>query len=60
MTTIGVLYPAHIAVDLAEIRLTADQTSKAATTTIEEDKHALSNAQLVESEQVASLVDVTV
>jgi hypothetical protein len=26
MTTIGVLYPAHIAVDLAEIRLTADQT----------------------------------
>jgi hypothetical protein len=60
MTTIGVLYPAHIAVGLAKIRLTADQTSKAATTTIEEDKKTLSNAQLAESEQAAQLVDVTV
>ena len=60
MTTIGISYPAHIAVSQAEVRLVADQTSKAATTTIEEDKKTLSNAQLAESEQAASLVDVTV
>jgi hypothetical protein len=59
MTTIAVSYPAHITVDLAEVRLTADQTSKAATTTIAEDKQALGNAQLAESEQAAPLVDVT-
>ena len=60
MTTIGISYPAHIAVSQAEVRLVADQTSKVATTTIEEDKKTLSNAQLAESEQAAQLVDVTV
>jgi hypothetical protein len=59
MTIVAASYFSQIAVSQATIRLVADQTSKAATTTISEDKQALSNAQLAESEQPSPLVDVT-
>jgi hypothetical protein len=59
MATTGISIFAQIAVSQATVRLVADQASRTSTTTIEEDKQALSNAQLAESEQAAPLVDVT-
>lgn len=58
--TIAVSYFSQIPITQAAVRLVADQTSKAPTTTIAEDKQALRNAQLAEPEQAAPLVDVTV
>jgi hypothetical protein len=60
MITAGIPYLAQVAVSQAEVRLVADQTSKAATTVIDEDKQILSNVQLLESEQASALVDVSV
>jgi len=57
MTTIGISYPAHIAVDLAEIRLTADQTSKAATITVEEDKQFVFTLSFYNSDSFAGTQD---
>jgi hypothetical protein len=49
MSTIGPTYPAHIVVSQAEMKLVADQTSNAASTTIKADEQRLSNAQEIEA-----------
>jgi hypothetical protein len=49
MSTIGPTYPAHIVVSQAEMKLVADQTSNAASTTIRADEQRLSNAQEIEA-----------
>ena len=50
MSTIGPTYPAHIIVSEAEIRLVADQTANASTTTIKSDQSRVEAAQEVEAE----------
>ena len=57
MTTIGPTYPAHIVVSQAEIKLVADQTSNAASTTIKADEQSLSNAQEIETAE-SRLIDI--
>jgi hypothetical protein len=48
MTTIGPTYPAHIIVSQAEVRLVADQTSNADTSTIKLDQHSVEAAEQIE------------
>lgn len=58
MSSIGPTYPAHIIVSQAEVRLVADQTANANTTTITSDQHRVEAAQEVEAaEAKASSVD---
>jgi hypothetical protein len=59
MNTIGPTYPAHIIVSQAEVKLVADQTSKAAPTTIEADEQSLSNAKEIEADESHSIDIVT-
>jgi hypothetical protein len=59
MSTIGPTYPAHIIVSQAEVKLVADQTSKAASTTIEADEQSLSNAKEIEADESHSIDIVT-
>jgi hypothetical protein len=49
MTTIGPIYPAHIVVSQAEVKLVADQTSDAGSITIKTDEQNLTNAQEIET-----------
>ena len=59
MSTIGPTYPAHIIVSQAEVRLVADQTSNADTTTIRSDQYRVQVAQEVEAAQAkATGVDI--
>lgn len=55
MTIIGPTYPAHIAVNQAEVRLVADQTSNAELTTIKADEYSLSNAQEIETSEARQI-----
>ena len=55
--TIGPTYPAHIIVSLAEVKLVADQTSRAASTMIKADEQNLSNAQEIEADE-SRMIDV--
>jgi hypothetical protein len=57
MSTIGPTYPAHIIVSQAEVKLVADQTSRAASTMIKADEQNLSNAQEIEADE-SRLIDV--
>ena len=57
MSTIGPTYPAHIIVSQAEVKLVADETSKAASTIIIADEQNLSNAQEIEADE-SHLIDV--
>jgi hypothetical protein len=58
MSTIGPVYPAHIVVSEAEVKLVADQTTNANTVTIKSDQHQVEAAQEVEAaEAKASRVD---
>ena len=59
MSNIGPTYPAHIAVSQAEVRLVADETTKAATATIKSDQQRVEAAQELEAEQAkASSVNI--
>jgi hypothetical protein len=57
MSTIGPTYPAHIIVSQAEVKLVADQTSRAASTMIKADEQNLGNAQEIEADE-SRLIDV--
>jgi len=58
MSTIGPVYPAHIVVSEAEVKLVADETTNANTLTIKSDLHQIEAAQEVETaEAKASRVD---
>lgn len=59
MSNIGPTYPAHIVVSQAEVRLVADQTTKATTATIKSDQQRVQAAQELEAEQAkATSVDI--
>jgi hypothetical protein len=51
MSTIGPIYPAHIAVSQAEVRLVADKTAQANAATITSDQHRLEVAHEAEAAQ---------
>jgi hypothetical protein len=58
MSIIGPVYPAHIIVSEAEVKLVADETTNANTVTIKSDQHQVEAAQEVEAEEAkASRVD---
>jgi hypothetical protein len=59
MSNIGPTYPAHIVVSQAEVRLVADQTTKATTATIKSDQQRIEAAQELEAEEAkTSSVDI--
>ena len=59
MSNIGPTYPAHIVVSQAEVRLVADETTKASTATIKSDQQRVQAAQEVEAAEAAtSHVDI--
>jgi hypothetical protein len=58
MSTIGPTYPAHIAVNQAEIRLVADQTSNADASTIKLDQQSVEVAERIEQAEAKSSVDI--
>jgi hypothetical protein len=59
MSNIGPTYPAHIVVSQAEVRLVADQTTKATTATIKSDQQRVEAAQELEAEEAkTSSVDI--
>ena len=51
MSTIGPVYPAHIVVSQAEVRLVADETANANAATIKSDQQRVEAAQDVEAAQ---------
>jgi hypothetical protein len=57
MSTIGPVYPAHIVVSQAEVRLVADQTTNANTETIKSDHQRLEAAQEVETAEAKTNLD---
>jgi hypothetical protein len=57
MSAIGPTYPAHIVVSQAEVKLVADQTANANTTTIKSDQQSVEAAQEVEAEAAKAHVD---
>ena len=58
MSTIGPVYPAHIVVSQAEVRLVADETANANAETIKSDQQRVEAAQEVEAvEAKTSSVD---
>ena len=59
MSNIGPTYPAHIIVSQAEVRLVADETTKAATATIKSDQQRVQAAEELEAaEAKVSSVDI--
>ena len=52
MSTIVLVYAAHIVVSQAEVRLVADETANASPTTIESDEQRIEAAQEVEADEV--------
>jgi hypothetical protein len=58
MTTIGPTFPAHIAVNQAEVRLVADQTSHAASSTIKLDQQSVETAEQIEQDEAESAVNI--
>jgi hypothetical protein len=57
MSTIGPAYPAHIVVSQAEVRLVADETANASTSTIKSDQQRVEAAQEVEAAEAKANVD---
>jgi hypothetical protein len=51
MSTIGPVYPAHIVVSQAEVRLVADETANAKTATIKSDQQRVEAAREVEAQE---------
>ena len=59
MSTISPVYPAHIVVSQAEVRLVADETANAKTATIKSDQQRVEAAHEVEAQEAkTSLVNV--
>jgi hypothetical protein len=59
MSNIGPTYPAHIVVSQAEVKLVADETTKATTATIKSDQQRVKAAQEAEAAQAKiSSVDI--
>jgi hypothetical protein len=54
MTIIGPTYPAHFIVGEAEVKLVADQTTNADTSTIKSDQNQVEAAQEVEAAEAKS------
>jgi hypothetical protein len=57
MSTMGPAYPAHIVVSQAEVRLVADETANASTSTIKSDQQRVEAAQEVEAAEAKANVD---
>ena len=57
MSTIGPVYPAHIVVSRAEVRLVADETANANSSTIKSDQQRVEAAQEVEAADAKANVD---
>jgi hypothetical protein len=57
MSTIGPVYPAHIVVSQAEVRLVADETVNANAETIKSDQQRVEAAQEVEAAEAKANVD---
>jgi hypothetical protein len=57
MSTIGPVYPAQIVVSQAEVRLVADETANASTSTIKSDQQRVEAAQEVEAAEAKANVD---
>jgi hypothetical protein len=57
MSTIGPVYPARIVVSQAEVRLVADETANASTSTIKSDQQRVEAAQEVEAAEAKANVD---
>jgi hypothetical protein len=55
MRTIGPVYPAHIVVSQAEVRLVADQTENANAETIRSDQQRVEAAEEIEAAQTKTL-----
>jgi len=55
MSTIGPVYPAHIVVSQAEVRLVADETNNANNATIKSDRNRLKAAQEIEAAQAKAV-----
>jgi hypothetical protein len=55
MCTVGPVYPAHIVVSQAEVRLVADQTENANAETIRSDQQRVEAAEEVEAAQTKTL-----
>jgi hypothetical protein len=51
MTTISPTFPAHIAVSQAQVRLVADQTSHAPSSTIKLDQQSVETAEQIEQDE---------
>lgn len=61
MSTIGPIYPAHIVVGQAEVRLVADETANTSTSTIKSDEQRVEAAKEVEiAEAKTSNVDLLI
>jgi hypothetical protein len=58
MIAISPTFPAHIAVSQAEVRLVADQTSHAASSTIKLDQQSVETAEQIEQAEAKSAVDI--
>jgi hypothetical protein len=58
MTTIGPTYPAQFVVSQAEVKLIADQTSKAGPLAIKSDEQKLTNAQEIEA-AISNEIDIS-
>jgi hypothetical protein len=57
MSTIGPVYPAHVVVSQAEVKLVADETANANASTIKSDQQRLEAAQEVETAQAKANID---
>jgi hypothetical protein len=60
MTAIGPTFPAHIAVNQAQVRLVADQTANADASTIKLDEQSVQIAEQIERDAAkSSAVNIT-
>ena len=60
MTAIGPIFPAHIAVNQAQVRLVADQTANADASTIKLDEQSVQIAEQIERDAAkSSAVNIT-
>jgi len=57
VSTVGPVYPAHIVVSQAEVKLVADETANANTSTIKSDQQRVEAAQEVETAEAKANVD---
>lgn len=58
MSSIGPIYPAQFVVSHAEVRLVADETSKAGASTIKIDEQSIEAAEQIEQAEAKSSVNI--